>query len=519
MGSQQPLQAVVMYAVSKNKTMKKIVHILFALCFFPLLNGQSLYPVTNPQTGTGKGFIDNKGKLVVPYLYTEAYEFSDGLALCYLNGKYGFIDASGKEAIPFTYESAQSFYNGYAWVSQGGFHFFIDKNNKRYEVDNVFVPDYQKPVKVTNGLVLIYVAGRKGFSNLNNELVIPADYNEAFYFSDGYSSAKKGNDYYLLDSKGNASKLPYSEAGPFSSGLMAVKGDNGLWGYVNEKLELVIPHQFKYAYEFRGNYAKYSEGEKYGLIDRTGKKISESIYREIHNTGEEMLFLDYGLYDNNAKEVKKMPELYYSDIDQIGFKNGLAYVHLSYEDPKSKDELIREWGGVREAYIDKSGKIIWAGKPYYSCFPANAAVTLADFSVKNIASLQQGDEILSYNTESGEMETATVQSLQIHEGNYDLRKITCESLNQRYASVGNDLADTGATLLVTPNHPVLTSQGVKIAGELQAGDILYNWNPVEQSFEAKKVLSNEAAGSVERVFNLKTDKTNYVVNGMVVLMK
>ena len=100
---------------------------------------------------------------------------------------------------------------------------------------------------------------------------------------------------------------------------------------------------------------------------------------------------------------------------------------------------------MREAYIDKSGKIIWAGKPYYSCFPANAAVTLADFSVKNIASLQQGDEILSYNTESGEMETATVQSLQIHEGNYDLRKITCESLNQRYASVGNDLADTAAT--------------------------------------------------------------------------
>ena len=42
---------------------------------------------------------------------------------------------------------------------------------------------------------------------------------------------------------------------------------------------------------------------------------------------------------------------------------------------------------------------------------------------------------------------------------------------------------------------------------------------MEQSFEAKKVLSNEAAGSVERVFNLKTDKTNYVVNGMVVLMK
>lgn len=501
--------------------MKRIIHTILAICFCQLAFSQNLYPVTNPQTGTGKGFIDNKGKLVISYIYEEAYEFSDGLSRCYKNGKYGFIDASGKEAIPFIYETAQSFYNGYAWVSQGGFNFFIDKANTKYEVDNVFIPAYQKPVKVTNGLVLISAGGKEGFVNLKNELVVPADYIELTYFSDGYSVGKKDREFFLVDAKGQETKLPYTEAKPFSSGLMAVRGENGLWGYVNSKLELVIPHQFQYAYDFYGNYAKYydSDTKKHGLIDKTGKKVTEAIYREIQQSGDEMLFLDYALYDNQLELVKKMPELYYDDIGDIGFKNGLSYVHLSFNDPKSKNELIRDWGGVREAYIDKTGKIIWAGQPYYSCFPEEAQVTLADFSTKNIADIQKGDEILGYNPETQSLETNTVTLLQIHEGTYRLRKITYEMANHSYASADHELITAANELLVTPNHPVLTGRGIVIAGELQSGDVIYSWNAVEQNFEAKKVLSNENSGKVSRVFNLKTDKANYIVNGMVVMMK
>lgn len=501
--------------------MKKIVHTILAICFYQLTFSQSIYPVTNPKTGTEKGFIDNKGKLVVPYIYSEAYEFSDGLSRCYKNGKYGFIDGSGKEVIPFAYESAQSFYDGYAWVSQNGFSFFIDKNNKRYEVENVFIPDYQMPVMVTNGLVRISVAGKKGFANLQNELVIPADYITVSYFSDGYSVATKDQSYYLLDPRGNETKLSYSEASRFSSGLLAVKNDKGLWGYVNNKLELVIPHQFEYAYDFYGNYAKYYDSgtKKHGLIDHSGNKVTEAIYREIHQKGDEMLFLDYALYDNQLKLVKKMPELYYDDISDIGFKNGLSYVHLSFNDPKSKNELIRDWGGVREAYIDKNGKIIWYGEPYYSCFPEGARVTMADFSTNDIADVQKNDEILGYNVSTGKFEPNTVQVLEIHEGTYSLRRISYEMVNHCYASTDSELAPGEDQLLVTPNHPVLTAKGIVIAGELQPGDIVYSWNTVEQTFEAKKILSNETAGRAERVFNLKTEKTNYIVNGMVVLMK
>jgi hypothetical protein len=486
-----------------------------------LASGQNLYPVTNPQTGEGKGFIDNKGKLVVPYIYSEAYDFSDGLARCYKNGYYGYIDASGREAVPFVYESAESFYNGYAWVSQGGFSFFIDKSGNKYEVDNVFIPEYQKPVKVTNGLVLISVAGRKGFSNLKNELVVPADYHDLTYFSDGYSVAKKGREYFLLDPQGNESKLPYTEAGPFSSGLMAVRNENDLWGYVNNKLELVIPHQFQYAYDFKGNYAKYydSRTEKFGLIDRSGNKVTEAIYREIHNSGDEMIFLDYALFDSRAKLVKKMPELYYDDIGDIGFRNELSYVHLSYNDPKSKNELIRDWGGVREAYIDKTGKIIWTGQPYYSCFPEHARVTMADFSQKKISDLRRGDEILSYNAENGQYEGNKVKELQIHEGTYGLLEIVYETVNHTYASLDAKLISAESKLSVTPNHPVLTANGIKAAAEVQENELIYGWNSSEQSFEARRVISIRQSAAVERVFNLKTDKANYIVNGMVVMMK
>ena len=76
------------------------------------------------------GFVDNKGNLVVPYKFTDAHDFSGGLAaVCDNEGKWGFIDKGGNIIIPFKYDgvSWNSFQDGFALVMIGDKYGYVDK--------------------------------------------------------------------------------------------------------------------------------------------------------------------------------------------------------------------------------------------------------------------------------------------------------------------------------------------------------------------------------------------------------
>lgn len=76
------------------------------------------------------GFVDDKGNLVVPYKYTDAHDFSGGLAaVCDGEGKWGFIDKGGNIIIPFKYDgvSWNSFQDGFALVQLGDKCGYVDK--------------------------------------------------------------------------------------------------------------------------------------------------------------------------------------------------------------------------------------------------------------------------------------------------------------------------------------------------------------------------------------------------------
>ena len=55
------------------------------------------------------GFIDGKGKLVIPMIYDNVDYFTqNNLSTVVKNTKSGFIDKSGKEIIPIIYDDARS---------------------------------------------------------------------------------------------------------------------------------------------------------------------------------------------------------------------------------------------------------------------------------------------------------------------------------------------------------------------------------------------------------------------------
>ena len=77
-----------------------------------------------------EGFINERGKVEIPFIYTETLPFSEGLARVKIKGYYCYIDKFGKTIIPNIYDDAWSFKNGIACVKLKGQCGIIDKTGQ-----------------------------------------------------------------------------------------------------------------------------------------------------------------------------------------------------------------------------------------------------------------------------------------------------------------------------------------------------------------------------------------------------
>lgn len=78
------------------------------------------------------GFMNGKGKMIIPMIYDGADIFSEGLAPVLKNGKWGFINEKGETVIDFKFDGRmKSFENGYATFYQGNQSVFINKKGEK----------------------------------------------------------------------------------------------------------------------------------------------------------------------------------------------------------------------------------------------------------------------------------------------------------------------------------------------------------------------------------------------------
>jgi len=64
------------------------------------------------------GFVDQKGKEIVPPKYDHTWKFIGGYAAVKLNDKYGFIDQKGKLVVPLIYEGAYNYHGACCYKNQ-----------------------------------------------------------------------------------------------------------------------------------------------------------------------------------------------------------------------------------------------------------------------------------------------------------------------------------------------------------------------------------------------------------------
>ena len=101
-----------------------LIFILINLLLSTSSFSQTLYPFRARLSGDEIwGYHDQNGKVVVKPKYTKAEEFVDGLGrITLLNDdvewRYGFVDGTGKEIIPLVYSQVGQFSEGVVAVSQ-----------------------------------------------------------------------------------------------------------------------------------------------------------------------------------------------------------------------------------------------------------------------------------------------------------------------------------------------------------------------------------------------------------------
>lgn len=214
-----------------------------------------------------RGYLDLNGTVAIPIDFSEAGEFSEGVApvanwrqrprVSSGGGRFGFIDQRGCLAIDFRFDWAFPFKDGLAIVK--------DKQDD---------------------------AEKFGAVNHAGELVVEPCEALGSSCGEGRWGWTGADDLHgFVDERGDVVVEPiYSRLGNFSEGL-ALAGKGGeregyelvgaKCGFIDPQGAVVIPFEYDGAQGFRDGLAAVKRGDAWGVIDRTGEVVIDFRYDRV----------------------------------------------------------------------------------------------------------------------------------------------------------------------------------------------------------------------------------------------
>ena len=229
------------------------------------------------------GYVDKKGKLVIPTVYNEAYAFAEGFGLVKKGDKTYFIKPDGKIAFDVSNnDENHAFSEGYAVAKKNGKWGYLAPTGK-FAIE----PQYDDAFGFSEGLASVAKDGKYGFIDKNNKVVIPFDYEETakWFYDDKIIPAKKNGKYGMIDTK-NKTIVPFIyDYAEYFEGDLAIVGkitgqdenDNDIYkyGFVNKNGKVVIPLKYDDADTFEDGKAEVAIGDDYFYINKQGKKVDD----------------------------------------------------------------------------------------------------------------------------------------------------------------------------------------------------------------------------------------------------
>ena len=313
--------------------------------------------------GLKKGYINKDGELIIPAIYEEAHPFSNGVAIVRKDLKWGMIDTLGNFLLPNQYDQIEPWETDFYRL--GVYNPAADRVNifgladvsgkllldtqyaaikliqDRYiharrdtlvglwdRYGNVVIPmEYTSfGVISDDGVLAAYKNGKAGFINLQNQIVLPIEY-EGTGTSGNRKIAYKDSTYVLMDNQFKVIKRikNYKDVYSFSNGfaVVSIKDPNdyygNLYGYIDEDGNEIIPPKYPAA----------GAVNAYGIMV-VGQRNYSIIRQLLINTHDQLLSEGEDYYEINAFGSRLLYNKGGSDFKFFSSKTGQVLTNFPY---------------------------------------------------------------------------------------------------------------------------------------------------------------------------------------------
>jgi hypothetical protein len=207
---------------------------------------------------------------------------------------------------------------------------------------------------------------------------------------------------------------------------------------------------------------------------------------------------------------------YFEDIHGIDKEEPFFVLKLSYVLSKELGfQLFRAENGLQGAAVNREAGTY--GNDI--CFPGEMRVSMGDGTSKSISEVRPGDEVVTVDPTTQVRRSVVVKELTAHAvKNYAITRLMMVSVVARGE---RDVLLSSKLLEATPNHPMMTADGEKKAGELVVGDKVVCLDGVTGQYLEYRVWDKtETAGGMQPVYNIAAGAgSTFIMNGVMVMQK
>jgi WG containing repeat len=226
--------------------------------------------------------IDKSGKAITPFKYVAFWDYSEGVYQVeddradYRN--FGFLDLKGKEIIPPIYSEASNFSEGVVWVKKmdkkldSAEYQLLDRNGRE-----ILKGSYTSTEEFISGISKVAKDDKYGGIDKSGKIIIPFIYNQLENLGNNLLHAKLDGNYFFLTSTGVNLRLSknYSFNTSFIAGLAEVSLEKKI-GFLNTNGVEIIPAKYdmvwsRYAFRKEGFIGVELNGKK-GFVDIYGNE-------------------------------------------------------------------------------------------------------------------------------------------------------------------------------------------------------------------------------------------------------
>lgn len=209
--------------------------------------------------GEAYGYMNENGKMVIPYKYKSAFSFSEKshMALVNIHGsKWGLIKTDGTCSMFLKFDMVSLFADEVYSVALSNKWGLIDSFGKE-----ILVPKYQYIGTLNDGLAIYKDDDKYGFLNKYGNVVIKAQYEKVFDFICGYATFQK----------------------------------DGKFGYINHDNKIVVPPIYESCTNFTRimRIAAVKKKGYWGLVDTEGNELTDFCYNKIEMYDKEKYVIAY----------------------------------------------------------------------------------------------------------------------------------------------------------------------------------------------------------------------------------